>query len=66
MSSRSRAKARRMGAYAGMPENADLWDLSKREILEVALRFGERLGDGAEPGVLVREEVEALRFAKII
>lgn len=27
-------KARRMGGYAGRPEAADLWKLSKRELVE--------------------------------
>ena len=61
------AKARSMGAYAGRPAAADLWALSKRELLEVALRLGELCAEDAEsPASRVREEVACLREQGII
>lgn len=35
-------KAADKGAYAGHPDALPLWELSKRELIEIALRLGER------------------------
>ena len=36
---RAQAKAAQMGAYAGDESANELWDLSKRELIEIALRL---------------------------
>lgn len=48
---KAQAKARALGGYAGREEASDLWDFSKRELVEIALRLGEMCrADNAEPG----------------
>lgn len=42
------SKAARLGGYAGRPETSGLWDLSKRELVEIALRLGEICADADE------------------
>lgn len=62
-------KAQSMGAYAGDPLAGPLWEMSKRELVEIALRFAERLADECtvESAVeAVKEERETLRAQKII
>jgi hypothetical protein len=51
--SNSREKAARMGGYAGRDEARPLWDMSKRELVEIAVRLGEMCSDegGAENGI---------------
>lgn len=73
---RSQEKARLKGAFAGNEGNACLWDLSKRELIEIALRMGAILcettdsyedaleGDGARERVL--DEHRKLANADII
>jgi hypothetical protein len=58
---RAKKLAASKGGLAGMKENAWLWELSKRELVEVALRFQERLGEGA-----IKGELDALKANGII
>lgn len=46
-------KAARLGGYAGRKDAAPLWDMSKRELVEIATRLGEQCADegGAENGI---------------
>jgi len=37
---KSIAKARRMGGFAGQSRAMPLWDMSKRELVELTLRLG--------------------------
>lgn len=50
---KAREKAARMGGYAGRVEAAPLWEMSKRELVEIAARLGEICADegGAENGI---------------
>jgi diphthamide synthase (EF-2-diphthine--ammonia ligase) len=49
---KAREKAARMGGYAGCDEAAPLWEMSKRELVEIAARLGEICaGGGAEGGI---------------
>ena len=41
------ALAKRNGAWAGRKSIEPLWGLSKRELLEVALRLGAQIGEHA-------------------
>ena len=61
-------KAREMGAYAGEPDCRDIWDLSKRELVEVALRLAERSNGASIKAIAeeVRWEIERLRINGII
>ena len=61
-------KAKEMGGYAGDPECRDLWDLSKRELVEVALRLGERMNADSIQAAAeeVRGEIELLRMNGVI
>lgn len=61
-------KAAKLGAYAGLSETEDLWRLSKRELVEIALRLGEQCSDGGFDGALarVRDERETLASQGII
>lgn len=62
-------KARRLGAYAGNAEAAGLWDYSKRELVEIALRLAELCADDPSPEAIVRrvvEERDALRANGIL
>lgn len=63
-------KAAERGAFAANEAAWPLWELSKREILEVAIRLGAQLDgecDTAETGVAaVERELEALRHSNII
>ena len=64
-------KANKLGALAGAPETFHLWELPKREILEIALRFALQMsGDGetscAELVEHVDKELRILRDNKII
>lgn len=55
----SMAKAADKGGYAGNPETLPLWELSKRELVEIALRLGEISGDDFSlEGALARVEEE--------
>jgi hypothetical protein len=52
---KAREKAARMGGYAGSPAAAPLWELSKRELVEIAARLGEICSDeGGEEGGIAR------------
>jgi hypothetical protein len=64
-------KAARMGGYAANRDAEDLWNLSKRELLEIALRLGELCTEDGEGGIdnaikRVREESVVLRANGII
>jgi hypothetical protein len=67
---RAQAIAKARGGIAGNPANADLWNLNKRELVEVALRFGAQISgtpdtfEGARQAVL--DELAALRSNGII
>lgn len=69
---RAMQKARGKGAAAGMPAHEWLWKLSKRELVEVALRLADRLsGDGnsLQNGYaqeIVKTELDALKANKIL
>ena len=67
---KSRAKARSMGGFAGEIEALDLWSLSKRELIEALIRLGALAageGDNMVAGCeRAQEEVDALRAAGII
>lgn len=62
---RSMEIARSKGALAGEPEAAPLWELSKREILEVALRLS-RAEDAAPAVQAFRDELDALQLNGIV
>lgn len=67
---KSQRKAGRLGAFAGALDTTHLWSLSKRELLEVALRFGA-LNAGESDNITagikaVDTEIAALRQARII
>lgn len=67
--SKAQEKARSLGGYAGDPDVDDLWDMPKRELIEIALRLGEQaVGvEGVDFGAnAVREEARVLRANKII
>ena len=64
-------KANRMGGYAGHPDAVSLWDMSKRELVEIAIRLAEMTTDSDSPSVedaiaRVREEHRALKANNII
>ena len=64
-------KANLMGAYAGNPEAVPLWDMSKRELVEIAIRLGEMTADCDSPSVedaihRVKEEHRTLKGCGII
>ncbi len=63
-------KAREKGAFAGAEAALPLWNYSKRELVELALRLGARSAgeaDDAEAGVqAVEAEREALVRAGVI
>jgi len=66
---RAMEKAASLGGYAGDPDAGDLWELPKRELIEIALRLGELCSDdGGFEGALerVREERRALRANGIL
>ncbi|WP_141247096.1 hypothetical protein [Mesorhizobium sp. WSM3866] len=50
---KARDKAARMGGYAGRDSAAPLWEMSKRELIEIATRLGEICSDegGADNGI---------------
>ena len=66
----SRNVAIAKGAFAGATCAIDLWDLSKRELIEVALRLGALLeGECDNPEVgckAVIEELQALRESGVV
>mgnify|MGYP001167108735 CR=1 FL=1 len=63
-------KAREKGAFAGVESALPLWNYSKRELVELALRLGSQAAgeaDDAEAGVrAVEAERESLARAGII
>lgn len=71
---RAMCKARERGGFAGQQHVADLWRLSKRELVEVALRLAGRSQWLAEEDPdfaalsagVVQDEVEALRAGGIL
>lgn len=67
---RSIAKARQHGAFAGQAAAQPLWGLSKRELLEVAIRLGAQAAhdpDNAAAGIsTVTAELRALRDNRVI
>lgn len=67
---RSRYKAAQMGGLAGAPEAAELWELSKRELIELALRLADRIdgcaGDATRCTNMVTTELTTLRAQKIV
>ena len=68
--SKAIALALAKGGWAGMPSVADLWELPKRELVEVALRLGAvnaRHGDSVSAGRrAVLDELDALRETGIV
>ena len=73
MSRVSRRKAERCGAVSAKHDNADLWKLSKREILEVALHLAAQVVgeypqafDNGRALERVKEEIRFLKGAKLI
>lgn len=62
---RSKRIARERGGMAGNPAVADLWDLSKRELVELTLRLTMR-EDAQEAADAVRDELTALRVNGIV
>lgn len=66
---RAREIARENGGYAGLDCAAHLWKMSKRELIEIALRFGERIADDFSPEgavAAVNSEYKTLNEQKII
>ena len=63
-------KAREAGGFAGKHGALPLWDLSKRELVEIAIRLGAQVAgecDTAEAGIVVAmQEHEALRLNGIV
>lgn len=62
--SNSREKARRMGGYAGHVESTPLWDMSKRELVEIAIRLGEMCSDEGGPENGIARAIEEHRILK--
>jgi hypothetical protein len=64
--------ARKKGGFAGAAENASLWDLSKRELVEISLRLASvAVGDESslEDGralARVSEERDALKASGVL
>ena len=67
---KAQEKARRLGAWAGIKEAAPLWELSKRELVELAARLGALTCgecDNAELGVeAAKVEHRVLKEARIV
>lgn len=61
---KGREKAARMGGYAGFDEAAPLWDLSKRELVEIAARLGELCADEGGPVNGIARAIEEHRILK--
>lgn len=63
-------KARAAGGFAGEHAALPLWDMSKRELVEIAIRLGAQVAgecDTAGAGIIVAmQEHEALRLNGII
>jgi DNA invertase Pin-like site-specific DNA recombinase len=62
-------KAAQKGGYAGRKDSGPLWDLSKRELVEIAARLGEMCSEagGAEGGIArALEEHRILKENKIV
>lgn len=62
---KSRKKAAELGAFAGQDCAADLWDLSKRELVELALRLTMR-ETPEEATATVQVELACLRSQGIV
>lgn len=62
---RAREKAAAMGAFAGDDSAAPLWELSKRELIEIALRL-TMTEEPAEAVKRVQEEHRCLKDNGII
>ena len=64
------AVARRKGGWAGAQSVSDMWELPKRELLEVALRLGAvnaGFGDSVSAGrKAVLDELDELRESNIV
>lgn len=61
---KARKIARERGGYAGRDDAAALWKLSKRELVEIAIRLGETSAEGHGPENAisrVREELQILQ-----
>ena len=54
----SRLKSLRAGGWAGMPAAEHIWNLPKRELVELALRLGASASGGADDSLLGLERVE--------
>ena len=62
-------KAAEKGGYAGAECALPLWGLSKRELVEIVMRFGERVADDFSPEGAAKaalEEHEILKQQDII
>lgn len=69
----SENKARKLGAWSAKPEHRDLWALSKRELIEIALSLAAQGLDSYETALAsgqaadrVRDERRHLRAARLI
>ena len=62
---KARKKAAELGAYAGQSCAAPLWDLSKRELVELALRLTMR-ETPEEATAAVEVELACLRAQRIV
>ncbi len=66
---RSIEKAASLGGYAGRDTARPIWEMSKRELVEIAIRMSElALGDGDTEAAIARviEERKILKANRII
>jgi len=73
MAYNSEKKARRLNAWSTHPAYRDLWGLSKRELIEIALHLAgattdscEEALESGEAGDIVRAERRNLRAAGLV
>lgn len=65
---KARKKAVELGGFAGDERAAELWDLSKRELVELVLRLTDAgmIGDVGEAVTQAKLELETLRMQGIV
>lgn len=61
---KAREKASRLGGYAGLDEAAPLWDLTKRDLVEIAARLGEACAEEGGPEKGIARAIEEHRILK--
>lgn len=73
MAHNSEKKARQLNAWSTHPAYRDLWGISKRELIEIALHLAgatanscEEALESGEAGDIIREERRNLRAAGLI